>query len=248
MFLRELRGTLHVIRSRIRYIFKPGNLGAESVAVSSPKSSYRSFYIEVEKEKMNRLQKIKGHGIAKNVMDSQVADASGQRWLDFLKDTGLKPSDRVLEYGCGSLRLGKSVIAFLAPGKYVGLDITDFFYMVGIENYLGQALLESKKPRFEVIGSAGHEEIRHGYKFDIGYSTLALMHVPPAELGEYFRNVHELMNSNSVFYFDFQPSLFVLKKNSLTWGVPFRLIESAAQRSGGKVAHVHGNLFTFMRT
>jgi hypothetical protein len=243
MVLRELRGTLHVIRSRIRYIFKPGNLGAEEAATSNPKASYRSFYIEVEKEKMRRLRKIRGDGIAKNVVDTRVADASGQRWLEFLVSSGLTGSDRVLEYGCGSLRLGKSVIEFLEPGHYLGLDITDFFYLAGIKNYLGQTLLETKRPQFGVIGSEEHKKIRADFKFDIGFSTLALMHVPPAEIDEYFRNVMELMHSDSVFYFDFQPSLFALKKNSLTWGVPFRLVRRAAGRFGGRLAHVHGNLF-----
>ncbi len=243
MVLRELLGTLHVIRSRIRYIFKPGNLGAEEVAKSSPKSSYRSFYIEVEKEKLRRLRKLQGDRIAKNVMDVRVADASGQRWLEFLINSGLKRSDRVLEYGCGSLRLGKSVIEFLEPEHYFGLDITDFFYLAGIENYLGQALLETKKPLFGVIGSDQHVRLKFDFKFDIGFSTLALMHVPPAEIDEYFRNVLELMHLDSVFYFDFQPSLFALKKNSLTWGVPFRLVRHAASRFGGRVTHVHGNLF-----
>jgi hypothetical protein len=197
----------------------------------------------VEKEKLRRLRKLQGDRIAKNVMDVRVADASGQRWLEFLIKSGLKRSDRVLEYGCGSLRLGKSVIEFLEPEHYFGLDITDFFYLAGIENYLGQALLETKKPLFGVIGSDQHVRLKFDFKFDIGFSTLALMHVPPAEIDEYFRNVLELMHPDSVFYFDFQPSLFALKKNSLTWGVPFRLVRRAASRFGGRVTHVHGNLF-----
>ncbi len=245
MLLRELRGTFHVINGRVRYFLKlsPGNLGAEETATANPKSSYRSFYIEVEKEKMRRMRKLRGDGIAKNVVDARAADASGQRWLEFLVDRGLKRSDRVLEYGCGSLRLGKSVIEYLVSGHYVGLDITDFFYLAGIENYLGQALLESRKPRFGVIGSEEHQRIRRDFKFDVGFSTLALMHVPPGEMDEYFRNVLGLMHADSVFYFDFQPSLFALKKNSLTWGVPFRLVRRAAGRFGGRLAHVHGNLF-----
>ncbi len=243
MVLRELRGTFHVFRSRIRYLAMPGNLGAEEAATSDAKSSYRSFYIEVEKEKMRRLRKLRGESIAKNVVDTRVADASGQRWLEFLVSSGLKSSDRVLEYGCGSLRLGKSVIQFLEPGHYVGLDITDFFYLAGVENYLGQALLEARKPRFGVIGSEEHERIRCDFKFDVGFSTLALMHVPPNEMDEYFRNVLGLMHADSVFFFDFQPSLFTLKKNSLTWGVPFRLVRRAAGRCGGRLVHVHGNLF-----
>ena len=243
MVLRELLGTLHIMRSRFRYLSKPGNLGAEEVAISDPKSSYRTYYIEVEKEKMRRMRKQRGEGIAKNVIDTRVADASGQSWLQFLVGCGLKPSDRVLEYGCGSLRLGKRMIEFLEPGHYVGLDITDFFYAAGIENYLGQSTLEAKKPLFAVIDSEEHKRIGRSFKFDVGFSTLALMHVPPAEIDEYFRNVLGLMHSKSVFYFDFQPSLFALKKNSLTWGMPFRLVRRAAGRFDGRLAHIHGNLF-----
>ena len=49
-------------------------------------------------------------------------DEIGELQLAYLKNQGLKPSDRLLDIGCGSLRGGVKFAAFLNPGNYFGLD------------------------------------------------------------------------------------------------------------------------------
>lgn len=56
-------------------------------------------------------------------------DIVGGRWdetaraqMAALADEGLKLADRLLDIGCGSLRLGHKAVAYLAPGNYWGTD------------------------------------------------------------------------------------------------------------------------------
>lgn len=44
---------------------------------------------------------------------------------DFLIQQGLKPGDRLLDIGCGSLRLGTKVVDYLEPGNYFGCDLVE---------------------------------------------------------------------------------------------------------------------------
>jgi ubiquinone/menaquinone biosynthesis C-methylase UbiE len=47
----------------------------------------------------------------------------GQLQFEFLRTRGLKPSHRLLDIGCGSLRGGIHAIKYLEAGNYYGLDI-----------------------------------------------------------------------------------------------------------------------------
>jgi ABC-2 type transport system ATP-binding protein len=49
-------------------------------------------------------------------------EEAGERHLEFLREHGLRPSDRVLDVGCGPLRTGVKLLKFLEPGRYVGVD------------------------------------------------------------------------------------------------------------------------------
>lgn len=58
-------------------------------------------------------------------------DEMGQRQLDFLIDRGLRPEHRLLDIGCGSLRLGARAIPYLEPHRYFGTDINEALVRAG---------------------------------------------------------------------------------------------------------------------
>lgn len=106
---------------------------------------------------------------------------------DLLIKLGLKPDHTVLDYGCGSLWVGEALIEYLEPGGYAGVDVIDDFYRDAIL-HIPEALIDEKQPKLGLIG----DELRpEGARrpFDFVISTEVMLHVPPDELGEYFRNI-----------------------------------------------------------
>lgn len=64
----------------------------------------------------------------------------GPRQLRFLIEQGLKPDQRLIDIGCGSLRLGAPAIAWLEPGLYFGTDISAALIEAGREHELDDTL------------------------------------------------------------------------------------------------------------
>lgn len=52
-------------------------------------------------------------------------DEVGRLELEVLKREGLKPTDTLVDLGCGAGRLAAHVIPFLKGGRYVGIDISE---------------------------------------------------------------------------------------------------------------------------
>ncbi|MFC5343995.1 class I SAM-dependent methyltransferase [Brevundimonas staleyi] len=73
-------------------------------------------------------------------------DEIGDHQMAFLKAQGLTPNDRLLDVGCGSLRLGARAIAYLDAGRYFGTDISETLIDAGRAQELDDAL-RARAPR-----------------------------------------------------------------------------------------------------
>lgn len=82
----------------------------------------------------------------------------GAHQMDFLIANGLTRSDRLLDVGCGSLRLGARAIAWLDRDRYFGTDISAALIEAGRERELDDAL-RAKAP-------AGHFAVNADFSFD----------------------------------------------------------------------------------
>lgn len=69
-------------------------------------------------------------------------DALGELQLQFLKNHGLQTHHRLLDIGCGALRLGVRAIEYLDAGNYFGADISESLMRAGYEKELDDALRE----------------------------------------------------------------------------------------------------------
>ena len=65
--------------------------------------------------------------------------------INFLKKAGLRPSDRLLDVGCGVLRGGAPIIKHLAPAHYIGIE-RDAKRLAEGRKELAELCLESKAP------------------------------------------------------------------------------------------------------
>ena len=121
---------------------------------------------------------------------SEFWNAAEQKAKKWFKVMSLRPDHRVIEYGCGSLRLGAHFIRRLDRGNYFGLDVIDGFFDLGV-NAMGRDLFEIKAPQLRVIDD---DAIAAGQEFaaDIVFSNLVCVHVHPDEIDAYFRNLSRL--------------------------------------------------------
>lgn len=64
--------------------------------------------------------KAKRHGL---VGPQDLWKAKRQFQMEFLLRMGLKRDDRLLDFGCGTLRGGIPMIEYLQTGRYLGVDV-----------------------------------------------------------------------------------------------------------------------------
>jgi hypothetical protein len=76
--------------------------------------------------------------------------------LELLWSAGMRRNHRLVDVGCGPLRIGKSLIAFLDAGCYTGIEPEGQILAAGIEHELGSALAGEKRPVFlrEQVGES----------------------------------------------------------------------------------------------
>ncbi|MBX9459958.1 MAG: class I SAM-dependent methyltransferase [Brevundimonas sp.] len=73
--------------------------------------------------------------------------AASQFALLFL--LGLREHHRLLDFGCGSLRLGRLAIPYLQPDRYFGVEPETRLVEAGFEHELGRDARTLKRPRFD---------------------------------------------------------------------------------------------------
>lgn len=62
---------------------------------------------------------------------------------------GLREHHRLLDFGCGSLRLGRLAIPYLKPDSYFGIEPEKRLVDEGLEHEIGRDALALKRPRFQ---------------------------------------------------------------------------------------------------
>ncbi|CAA6823240.1 MAG: Unknown protein [uncultured Thiotrichaceae bacterium] len=68
--------------------------------------------------------------------------------FNLLTSLGLRQHHRILDIGCGSLRLGRLFMPYLNPGNYYGVEPNQWLVEAGIQHETGQDLIQIKKPVF----------------------------------------------------------------------------------------------------
>jgi hypothetical protein len=117
----------------------------------------------------------------------EAAEPKAQKWF---KTMALRRNHKVIEYGCGSLRLGAHFIRHLDRAGYFGLDVISDFYEQGVQT-IGAKMIEQKAPTLRAIGE---QSVAEGVAFaaDFVCSNTVAVHVHPNETETYFANLARL--------------------------------------------------------
>ena len=73
--------------------------------------------------------------------------------FNLLTSIGLRQHHRVLDIGCGSLRVGRLLIPYLNSRNYFGVEPNKWLVDDGINNEIGRDLVKIKKPTFSFLPS-----------------------------------------------------------------------------------------------
>jgi cyclopropane fatty-acyl-phospholipid synthase-like methyltransferase len=76
-------------------------------------------------------------------------DLIGAAQFALLYALGLRAHHRLLDIGCGSLRAGRMLIAYLEPRRYVGVEPEQWLIDQAIEHEIGLGMIAIKQPLFD---------------------------------------------------------------------------------------------------
>lgn len=97
--------------------------------------------------------------------------------MNLLHALGLEESDHVLDFGCGSLRLGRVLIPFLSAERYYGIDPNGWLMEAGFRHETGFDLKRLKRPRFSTNASFDCKVF--GRRFDFIMAQSVITHSGP---------------------------------------------------------------------
>ena len=124
--------------------------------------------------------------------------------IAFLKSRGLRPSHRLLDIGCGTLRGGVPLIDYLDAGHYAGCDVRPEALAEGRAE-LAEAGLAHKSPAL-VCGedfaatAAALDAAGAPGRFDYLWAYSVLIHMPDAVLADCLRFAAGRLAAGGAFY------------------------------------------------
>lgn len=187
-----------------------------------PFAPYEDYYVYVV---MHKIREGAGHPA---IGSSARPVRQHSELLEFLQRYGLQQNDIAVDYGCGSLRLGRAVIDYLEPGHYWGIDITDEFYGLGVAA-MDPEFLRRKAPKLGVINPETLAKVRADKPRFIG-SWHVCSKVPESRLDNYIGNIVSLMSPGSVALIHFPETAERQQLSGLAWSSPRALLEKVARR------------------
>lgn len=175
----------------------------------SPTAPYEQFYADIVKKRLARQQ---DHAaIGRNARPIR----SSTELLDVMTRHGMQPHHRFIDYGCGSLRLGKAIVEFLDARKFRGMDVDQAFLNLAAD-FVGPELMTEKRPFLDVIGDGTLVSAREGKPDYIG-SWHVCSKIPDRHLKRYFGSLIGLMWSGSQTFIQFPATDQRRRLNNLNW-------------------------------
>lgn len=118
--------------------------------------------------------------------------------FNLLTTNGLRQHHKLLDVGCGSLRLGRLFIPYLNQGNYLGVEPNKWLVTEGIKNEVGGDLVRIKKPVFSYKGSL--EEFKQPLSLDYVVAQSIFSHTGIDLLSQWLNQIHyHLKNDGHLF-------------------------------------------------
>jgi len=117
---------------------------------------------------------------------------------------GLRQQHRVLDVGCGSLRIGRLLLPYLNRGCYAGLEPNAWLVEDGIRREVGQDQIDIKQPRF-VISDDATPLLDDGCRYDYVVAQSIFSHTGPDLLDRWIGQIGALLSPQGVLVATYLP-------------------------------------------
>jgi len=117
--------------------------------------------------------------------------------FNLLTCLGLRQHHRVLDIGCGSLRIGRLLIPYLNPKHYFGIEPNKWLVDDGIINEVGKDLVAIKEPNFSFETSL--EEFKSSLGLDFAFAQSIFSHCGLDLISEWLSQVAYHLKDDGVF-------------------------------------------------
>jgi SAM-dependent methyltransferase len=132
-------------------------------------------------------------------------DLTGRATLSLLLEHGLCPFHRVLDLGCGTLRLRYWLIRLLDSGCYYGLDPDSFRIEIGQTHIVGEELLAEKEPHFANNGNFDLTVFDQEFDFVVARSIWT--HTSRQQIASILASLAECLAVDGSFFTSYWPAL-----------------------------------------
>jgi len=122
-------------------------------------------------------------------------DFMGATQFRLLTALGLREEHHVLDIGCGSLRSGRMLIAYLLPDRYCGVEPNAWLIEEVIATELGAQFIELKAPKFE--HNAEFDFSGFGRQFDFIVAQSIFSHSGRDMTVQALKNMRDVMHRSS---------------------------------------------------
>jgi cyclopropane fatty-acyl-phospholipid synthase-like methyltransferase len=134
----------------------------------------------------------------------ELFETVGRDTFVTLLQNGLLPEHRLLDFGCGALRLAYWFIRFLDAGNYYGIEPVRKMVEAGKKHAIGEELLAQKRPRFAFVDTCDMGTFNQTFDFVVARSLLT--HMTPGMVHETLASFNEWSTPNAAFLASYCPS------------------------------------------
>jgi len=128
---------------------------------------------------------------------SALYDYSAALQFSILFNYGLRAHHTLLDFGCGSLRLGRLMIQYLDKHNYYGIEPREDLINEGIEANHLRELIAHKKPNLRVSDDCNMATFDINFDYIIAYSIFT--HMPSTQIRECLKSAYLAMDVNTIF-------------------------------------------------
>lgn len=161
----------------------------------------------------------------------------GQLQIDFLKNEGLLPADRLLDIGCGTLRGGRHFIRYLDEGRYTGTELSLGAVDAARSLVEREALTEKHAAIIHVPdGRLTFEDLSGPFAYIFAQSVFT--HLAKRHIEQCFANLPTIMDDRSLFYFTFNETAEPTRSSFKNFAYPFGFLRAIAEANGLTVEDV----------